>query len=416
MEEGALFLTQCHEFEKVVSFKSFLFSSKSIICFSLDFEGNVLFCNEGYRSILGYAEKNIKDNLINPQLENFKMEAEDGFIFGGIITLKNKLFNSSYLAKIYKLSNELFFLCEYDGLELETLFKEMSSNSLLINNLNRDLIKKEIMLKNTNYHLQELQEKLRERTQELEAKNIELEKISNDKSKILGIVAHDLRSPIGGIFSLSEYIHATAKELINQEPVRCAGLEVSLEFSELITDSSKYLLDLINDLLDVSAIETGNLVLNLESINYLPLFHKVVGVHEELAKNKNIVILSRLEIEDSLTIRIDKIKISQVINNLLQNAIKFSAQDGTILLTIEDVGDYIITKVVDEGEGIPKSQRDKLFKMFSKTSTTPTGGENGSGLGLYISKQIIEAHLGEIGFEENVGKGSVFYFRLRKDC
>ena len=416
MEEGALFLTQCHEFEKVVSFKDFLLSSKSIICFSLDFEGNVLFCNEGYRSILGYAEKNIKDNLINPQLENFKMEAEDGFIFGGIITLKNKLFNSSYLAKIYKLSNELFFLCEYDGLELETLFKEMSSNSLLINNLNRDLIKKEIMLKNTNYHLQELQEKLRERTQELEAKNIELEKISNDKSKILGIVAHDLRSPIGGIFSLSEYIHATAKELINQEPVRCAGLEVSLEFSELITDSSKYLLDLINDLLDVSAIETGNLVLNLESINYLPLFHKVVGVHEELAKNKNIVILSRLEIEDSLTIRIDKIKISQVINNLLQNAIKFSAQDGTILLTIEDVGDYIITKVVDEGEGIPKSQRDKLFKMFSKTSTTPTGGENGSGLGLYISKQIIEAHLGEIGFEENVGKGSVFYFRLRKDC
>ncbi|WP_176786086.1 sensor histidine kinase [Desulfosporosinus hippei] len=400
--------------EKISILKTFLLDSQNFICFSTDFEGNVLFFNVGYKLILGYGENNIKQYFINPVFESLVIDSRDRCVFNGVITLSKNLLNFSYLAQIYKLSDELFFLCEYDGLELEVLFKEMSSNTQMINNLNRELIKKEIVLKNNILHMQELQDKLIERTQELEAKNQELEKISNEKSKILGIVAHDLRAPVGGIFSLSEYISTTARKLIIQEPVKYADLDISLEFSELIQESSKYLLGLIKDILDVSTIETGRLTLNVESVNYRPFFNKVVAINKELAKNKNIAVLMRLEIDDNLAISIDKIKISQVINNFLQNAIKFSAQGGKIFLEIEDDGDYITTKVIDEGDGIPISQRDRLFKMFSKTSTTPTGGEKGNGLGLYISKNIIDAHNGFVGFEENVKKGSIFYFKLRK--
>jgi signal transduction histidine kinase len=165
----------------------------------------------------------------------------------------------------------------------------------------------------------------------------------------------------------------------------------------------------------MSAIETGNLKLKLETIDYCPFINKIISMNQELAKNKNITILSSFEIKDNFTICVDKIKVSQVINNFIQNAIKFSYSFGKIILKVEIEGEYITTKVIDEGEGIPKSQRDKLFKVFSKTSIAPTGGERSDGLGLYISRNIIEAHDGIIAFEENLIKGSTFYFKLRKD-
>ena len=266
-------------------------------------------------------------------------------------------------------------------------------------------------LKNTNIILKD---KVRARTAQLEEKNEQLEKISNDKSKILGIVAHDLRSPISGIFSLSKYIYDAVKVVNSEEPVRFELLNESIEYLEIITDSSKYLLELINDILDVSAIETGKLDLNLENIEYIPFLKKSIVMNKQPAKDKNITLLMFLGNEKNIVICIDKIKISQVINNFLQNAIKFSYPLGKITLEVCDDGDYITTKVIDEGEGIPKLERDKLFKIFSKTSTTPTGHEKSNGLGLYISQRIIEAHNGIIGFEENIKKGSTFYFKLKK--
>lgn len=334
-------------------------------------------------------------------------ESKDGLLFTGIITLKKTDLNSSFVAQIFKYEDEFFFLCEYDGLEIESLFKEMATNTMAINNINRELLKKEILLKNTISQLT--------RTQELlEAKNQELKEISDEKSKILGVVAHDLRGPIGGISSLSNYIYSLIKGITPSQAAKNHEVKESLEFLEIIEDSSNYLLKLINDILDVSAIETGELTLNLEFINYVPFLNRVIAIDQELAKLKKITVLSQLEIEDSQFIYGDRIKISQVIHNLLQNAIKFSNPFGTIILKVEDDRDYITTKVIDDGEGIPESQRDRLFKIFSKAATAPTGGEKGHGLGLYISKKVIEAHKGIIGFEENTKRGSVFYFKLRK--
>lgn len=291
--------------------------------------------------------------------------------------------------------------------DLKSSIKEAFEKSALIKE-NSIMVK---ALKNTNIILKD---KVRARTQELNLKNKQLEKISNDKSKILGIVAHDLRSPIGGIFSLSKYIYTAIKEVITQEPVRFSELKESIGIINIITDSSKYLLELINDVLDVSAIETGQLELKLENINYIPFLNKAICIDKLSAKNKKITIMLVFEIKNDLVITMDKIKISQVISNFLQNAIKYSYPLGRIILKVQDDGEYITTKVIDKGEGVPKSERDKLFKVFSKTSTIPTGGERSNGLGLYISQKIIEAHDGKIGYEDNVNAGSIFYFKLRK--
>ena len=98
--------------EKILNLKTFLEHSKSVICFSLDYEGNVLFCNEGYKRILGYNEKNIKDKLINPLIEslideNLTNNSTDNLVFNGIITLKKLHLNSSFISQIYKISNEI---------------------------------------------------------------------------------------------------------------------------------------------------------------------------------------------------------------------------------------------------------------------------------------------------------------------
>lgn len=291
--------------------------------------------------------------------------------------------------------------------ELKSSVKEAFEKNAIINE-NATMVE---TLKNTNIILKD---KVRVRTAQLEVKNVELERISNDKSRILGIVAHDLRSPIGGIFSLSKYINDAVKEVNSEEPIRFAKLKESIEFLQIITESSKHLLELINDIIDVSAIESGELVINFESVKYIPFLDKSIAISKQLAKNKNIMLLVEIETDDNIMITVDKIKISQVIDNFLQNAIKFSYPLGTIRLKVSDDSDYVTKRVIDEGEGIPRSQRDKLFKLFSKTSSTPTGREKSNGLGLYISQRIIEAHNGIIGFEENIEKGSTFYFKLRK--
>jgi two-component system, NtrC family, sensor kinase len=199
------------KFEKVLNLKEFLVNSKSIICFLLDFKGNVLFCNEGYKRILGYSEKNIKDYLINPLFQSLIIHFDDHLIFDGIITFKKRSLNASYVSQIYKCSEGLFFVCEYDSLELETLFNEMSSNTLLINNMNRELIKKEIMLKNTISQLKETQAML-----------IHSEKMSALGQLVAGM-AHEINNPMAYVisnvemmeqyfYSLKEFIEDSEKE------------------------------------------------------------------------------------------------------------------------------------------------------------------------------------------------------------
>jgi signal transduction histidine kinase len=160
-------------------------------------------------------------------------------------------------------------------------------------------------------------------------------------------------------------------------------------------------------------IETGRLILNLENVNYISFLNDTIPLYMELAKNKGIRILLLPE-EKYIQLSIDRIKISQVITNFIHNAIKFSNSNTTVKIEVEVEGDYVVTKIIDEGEGIPLSQRELLFKMFSKTASLPTAGEKGSGLGLYISKRIIEAHDGVIGFQGNETTGSTFYFKLKR--
>ena len=222
------------------------------------------------------------------------------------------------------------------------------------------------------------------------------------KNKFLGIAAHDLRNPIGvikgylGIFlaGITGEIPANQREIMERMNMTCEKM-----------------LSLVNDLLDVSAIEAGRLELDKKPVDIDEYLGHSCENHRLLAQTKSITI--NLDLPAGLpVIAFDPNRISQVVDNLITNAIKFSHPHTNITVTARPSDGCVVITVKDEGQGIPREELPKMFTDFGRTSVKPTGGEKSTGLGLAISKRIVNAHGGEIWVESESGKGSSFSFSL----
>ncbi|MFX0070024.1 MAG: sensor histidine kinase [Candidatus Hermodarchaeota archaeon] len=164
-------------------------------------------------------------------------------------------------------------------------------------------------------------------------------------------------------------------------------------------------------MLDISKIESGHLVLNLTRVNYKEFIEECLIYNRLISKKKFIEIEAKFD-KDIPHLEFDKDKIRQVLNNLISNAIKYSPKSSKIIVKIEKEVNKIITKVIDNGPGISEEELSNLFEPFHTTSLKSINGERGTGLGLTISKKIIESHNGQIGVFSQVNKGSTFYFTL----
>lgn len=279
--------------------------------------------------------------------------------------------------------------------ELETIIREAFEKYELITN-NRKLM---ASLQEAN---QNLEAKVLARTLELEKVNASLSELNLEKNKYIGMVAHDLRNPIGVAGSFSEILI---------DDFDTIPKETQLEYLGYINSSCDFSLNLIHDFLDVSKIESGVFDLNLTELEYLSFIKKSI-VHEKiLAKNKSQEIIISTDL-NSIVTKLDSNKIQQVLNNLLSNAIKYSFPNTKIVIDISDNGDEVVTKIIDQGQGIPAEELQKLFTPFQTTSVKATANEKSTGLGLAIVKKIIESHHGMVTVESEVGKGSVFAFKI----
>lgn len=237
---------------------------------------------------------------------------------------------------------------------------------------------------------------------ELSKKNRELDELNKLKNLFLGIAAHDLRNPLGVIIGYSDFLLEEATDMLSEDHV---------EMLKSILTSSEFMLRLLNDLLDVSAIESGNLNLNLVKADLVPVIKKNIELNNVIAHKKNI----HIHIHQSGLIPeiiFDEGKIEQVLNNLISNAIKYSKQETTINVNISKSDKEIVVAVADQGQGIPETELGKIFKPFERTSVKSTGGEKSTGLGLSIVRKLILGHKGKIWVESKVGEGSTFYFSL----
>jgi signal transduction histidine kinase len=229
-----------------------------------------------------------------------------------------------------------------------------------------------------------------------------LKQLNELKNKFLGIAAHDLRSPLAVVQSYIEMI---------RDPELDASAEKKNYFFERIQTVTKRMLNLINDLLDISAIESGKLELQLAEVDLLKFLNDSVANHELAAKAKNIEVTAELP-ESLPRLKIDERRINQVLDNFVTNAVKFSPKGTKITIKAEQKDDSVMVSVIDQGQGIPEEEQKKLFSEFGKTSVKPTDGEKSTGLGLAIVKKIVAAHGGEVGVKSKVGEGSTFYFVL----
>ena len=237
---------------------------------------------------------------------------------------------------------------------------------------------------------------------QLEQKNIQLEILNQEKNHFLSIAAHDLRNPLTTIY--------TAADLITEELNDKTSSETK-EFLEMIKQSSKFMRSLIEELLDVSVIDSGKLSIHLEPVNLMDLIRNNVALNRVIAGRKQITVEYHCA-NDLPVLQLDRKKIEQVLNNLISNAIKYSFPQSKVEIHSKCVSNNLVISVSDEGQGIPPAEMDKLFKPFSRTSAKATSGESSTGLGLVIVRKIVEAHNGRVWAESQLKKGSTFYISL----
>lgn len=236
---------------------------------------------------------------------------------------------------------------------------------------------------------------------ELARKNAELERLNLLKNQFLGMAAHDLRNPLAIIQSYSELLLDGNANL--DEPERA-------EFLANINSLSQFMHGLVDDLLSVSAIESGKLDLRLERV-YLPaLVEKVVARHRRLAAVRKIEIETEVEMVPPASL--DPGRIEQVLDNLIGNAVKFSQPGNVVRVGVSRREDNALLTVADRGPGIAAADMEKIFKPFGRLNAQSASGERSTGLGLIIVKRIVERHGGTIRLESELGQGATFFVSL----
>ncbi|MCU0444676.1 MAG: ATP-binding protein [Microscillaceae bacterium] len=229
-----------------------------------------------------------------------------------------------------------------------------------------------------------------------------LAELNLEKNHLIGIVAHDLRNPLHNIYGLAQVIQLNSENLSPKQA----------DYLRKIIDSVARLNALINKVLDLKAIESSTINLQLQSVDLLKVLHQVQTnlLHE--AQRKNIVL--RLDYSsEPLISELDENYTYQVFENLISNALKFSQPNEQILIQLSRQNGSIYTTIQDNGPGIKPEEKTKLFGKFQKLSAKPTAGEHSVGLGLSIVKKYVELMQGKVWCESEVGKGATFIVEFK---
>ncbi len=245
---------------------------------------------------------------------------------------------------------------------------------------------------------------LRQKSELLESANLELVKLNDQKNEFLGIAAHDLRNPLGAIIGYLDLILMDLKANTLSIPDTIADIE-------MVLNSARQMVNLITELLDISAIESGKVNLEIQRHNLNQVFEECERIHKKAASQKRINLI--VDKNDQLPeVMIDKSRIAEVVDNLLSNAIKYTYPDGQVRLYTELRPREICVHVQDSGQGLNDRDLQEVFRSFKKLSARPTGGESSTGFGLAIVKKIVELHKGHVWVESKVNQGSVFSFSI----
>ncbi|HKW40583.1 MAG TPA: ATP-binding protein [Gemmatimonadales bacterium] len=260
-------------------------------------------------------------------------------------------------------------------------------------------------LESQNTALTTLNDKLEEQHRELTRLNAALDQASKLKDQFLANVSHELRTPLNSVIGFSDLLLTMGS---SEAPLT----DTQRDYLETIARNGRHLLELINELLDLSKIEAGRMELRLEPLQLDAVFRDAAtSVRAQIEARKHTLAIEPAP--ESLVVTADRGRLRQVLLNLLSNAIKFTADGGRIALSarVEDTT-RVRVAVSDSGIGIAPEDQAKLFREFVQLDASNSRRYEGTGLGLALSKRLVELHGGAMGVESALGKGSTFWFTL----
>ena len=228
------------------------------------------------------------------------------------------------------------------------------------------------------------------------------ENANRTKTEFLANMSHELRTPLNSVIGFSDLLLEGAGGELSEKQLR---------YLTNISRSGKHLLSIINEILDISRIESGEMTIDKQRILLSEVYDEIHPILKQLADNKDIDFRISLEPEDTY-VYADKVRLKQIFYNLVTNAIKFTENGGSVLIDSTIDGKIIQISVIDTGIGIDSEGMKKLFKPFVQLDSSESRKYEGTGLGLALSKELVELHGGTIWAESEPGKGSSFTFTI----
>jgi PAS domain S-box len=233
---------------------------------------------------------------------------------------------------------------------------------------------------------------------------MEAEEANRTKSEFLATMSHELRTPLNAIIGYSQMLQEDSFGELNTKQKR---------FANHVSASGKHLLELINDILDLSKVEAGKIELHFEEFDVNDVMRNVYNIIGPLARKKHIDI--NFQVSKNTRIYADKTRFKQVFYNLMSNAVKFTPVKGHVQVAVTTEDELLQLSVIDNGIGMNKEEQDKLFTPFYQVDSSMTRKYQGTGLGLSIVKNIVELHRGTIEVKSEAGKGSTFTIKLPRE-
>jgi PAS domain S-box-containing protein len=267
----------------------------------------------------------------------------------------------------------------------------------------RDITERKKIEEELANHRNDLESLVTQRTSDLEKAKQKAEKANQAKSEFLSLMSHELKTPLNAILGFAELIMVSHNKPSNKTP----------ENAQYILNSGKHLLGIVNELLDLAQIERGVIKLNNEVLSIKPEIDSLVNSLRPLAKKLGITIVNQIPELPNHTIYADMIRFNQILLNLISNAIKYNRNNGFITIGLRNIDDSNLRIfVMDTGIGIPEKEQDLIFEPFNRFTKDPR--IEGTGVGLYITKLLVEAMDGSISLESEENQGSTFFVSLPK--
>lgn len=278
------------------------------------------------------------------------------------------------------------------------LYKDFVPNRMLVLMLQDTTFQKKLQRE-----VQIKQDEIRKAYTELLEQNRQLQELDRAKDRFIALTTHELRTPLSAIVATAEVLVSGLFE----------GESQRQDLTQTILDQGHQLMELVNDILDFAKIRAGKMDYFVENLNLGKILTKVIATYRKMAEQYHVELNLKAPREEVL-VWADSIRMREVLNNVVSNAIKYNKSGGRVDIEIREIAEYAQISVRDTGKGIPDESKSAVFNEFETVGNVATH-HKGTGLGMPISKQLIEAMGGSINFESKVGVGTTFYIKIPKE-